>query len=173
MHNTSITLLERYRYSLFFVSPNLELSLNENNEDLFTPFFNPELQAVYHSAKPPWEHIEEWLPVLSNEWSELHKELSIRYNSTKEETFPLMKRGISVFFMMLFWSNQQPVTLLEWEKPIKGFKVVCLNPIERIAFILKQPNAYFSFLQLHEMMDELHKSSAKHIALNKRKYDNR
>lgn len=170
MSSHNITLSERYLNPLFFNKQVIELPVNSGSDkNLFHPLFNPDLQASYRSAEKPWEDMKKWLPILVDEWSSVEKTLHSLYQTKSPEVRPLMIEGISIFFMMLYWGNGRAVDLSGWGKSINDLNITCVNVHERLSFVLKGPYSYFSFIQLREMIHELHKLLAKHLIMANKK----
>ncbi|TDL34765.1 hypothetical protein E2R51_03330 [Jeotgalibacillus sp. S-D1] len=170
MSSHKITLTDRYRHPLFFKETALELPVNSSSEyNLFQPLFNPDLQASYLSEEKPWEDIKKWVPILVEEWKVIEKSLASLYQSRSLEARPLMIEGISIFYMMLYWGNGRPVDLSGWEESVNDLLITCVNVHERLSFVMTRPDSYFAFIQLREMIGELHKLISKHLIMANKK----
>ncbi|MEW9500177.1 YpoC family protein [Jeotgalibacillus marinus] len=169
MNKGSITLADRYMHPLFFKEQEVELPRNGEEHALYSPLFQPDLQATYHGYNPPWESFENWLEILLNEWNLLKEELQPLFEVRSKEAEPLMVKGLSLFYMMIYWSNGRAVDLNNWETSIKELQVSFVNPVERLSFIINRPSMYFSYRQLDEIFTELHKAIAKNQMIKNRK----
>ncbi|MDZ5711978.1 YpoC family protein [Jeotgalibacillus haloalkalitolerans] len=156
---------DQYKHQLFY--PDLdEVEIEESNR--FEPFFAADLIAMKNDQKP-WEDLEHWSGLIQREWEVLADEMRPLFEGQADQTYDGMVKGLSLFFTLLYWTNEQHVSVAAWEEDIKNFEVAIMNPQERISFILKRPAVYFSFIQLDEMFRELIKTSAKFNAIKKRK----
>ncbi|KIL44167.1 YpoC family protein [Jeotgalibacillus soli] len=164
-----IVLRERYLNPLFFSTDQLVLSEEKSERTLFEPLFFPDIQAEYFAHYPPWEQFEHWLPILLGEWKILQEELYPIFEERSKESEPLMIKAIAILFMMLFWSNGRSVQLKEWESAVPGLSISFVNPVERVSFIVNRPAVYFSYIQLGELITELHKAIEKDRVMKKRK----
>lgn len=123
----------------------------------------------YTQEKENWVVSEVEIEQLLYQWKEDVFPILQNLHSKREiqTVIPLMKKGISLFFSLLFWTNEKPVHLNEWEKNLDSFSFIPLNTIERLQFIMKHPNLYHSFIQLKELMSEMEKLYRKSLIMKK------
>lgn len=114
----------------------------------------------------PWEIPDQTIPTVMNEWGKIKEELSIKFSNRDHVVAELMKKGIALFYEILYWSNNQPVVLVD------GIDVnLVIKPInfdERMKFILSRINNYHSFVQLTELFVEMEKVFWKHQVIMKK-----
>ncbi|KIL48026.1 YpoC family protein [Jeotgalibacillus campisalis] len=163
--NNKIELQNRYKNELFFSGDEIELALPLKEGGLFQPYFQPEFQWSQTDQRPPWEEINYWLPLLKEEWELINDRLTSNFDKNNPAVKQDMVKGFSIFFMMLFWSNGKPVDVNSWKESSLPFKTTCLNLIERLEFALNNADSYFARIQLNELVLEIHKKSAKKLAL--------
>lgn len=164
----NIEVPKQLEHSFFFSEE--KVSWPQNNINIFCPEIPFIHEIAYYSiinSYKPWENITESIPVLLNEWDKLKKDLVKLFETRdKKNTMLPMKRGISFFIELLYWTNEKPVVLVpmiinpEWKyKPV--------NVKERFEFLLSRPNLYHSFIQLSELMAEMEKQYAKKLVIEK------
>ncbi|WP_404403452.1 YpoC family protein [Jeotgalibacillus malaysiensis] len=157
---------DQYKHPLFYQPDHVEVEIDDKRS--FDPYFAEDLLARHHQVKP-WEDIESCIGSINEEWKVLSDEMRPLFEGQAEKTFDSMVKGISLFFTLLYWTNEKHVSVSTWAEDIKHFEVSIMNPHERISFVMKRPAVYFSFIQLDEMFRELTKTSAKFAAIKKRK----
>lgn len=160
------------KYRLFFKEDQTTI----HHEGIFEPpYFRQELlfyQSLDHTAY--WNAFHEVLPQLTAEWKEIESVLTQLFASKHQDTRTRMTDGIALFFMFLFWSNDEPVHLQKWQEKTKHYAVKPVNLEERLQFILDRPFSYPAFRQLSALMLEQQKRIAvkrtkeKHLMKNKK-----
>lgn len=115
----------------------------------------------------PWEMREQTIPILLKECAVIREQLETIFQKRKNKlALPLMKQGIGLFVEMFHWVNQVPVKLnpsIQYEKlPIQP-----INVKERLEFLFMRPNAYHSFVQLFELVEEMEKLYQKSLTMEK------
>lgn len=115
---------------------------------------------VYH----PWEHVEKHAVFLLAEWKKIKVACQNLFSERKaKQALEPMKEGIALFFTTIFWMNNQPVQLMEWEQKVDEFRIKPVNLVERLTFIVQRPAFYHSFIQLSELFRELEKNYVTNI----------
>ena len=118
----------------------------------------------------PWEHVKEVFADVVNDWKDIQAQLDELYQQRKTgQVGPLMKQGISICFASLFWLNEKPIILHEWQKAIDELPFVPVNFAERMEFVLARPNLYQSFKVLEQFMVEVEKLFVRSQILKKKK----
>ncbi|MBU8879062.1 hypothetical protein BGM26_08705 [Bacillus sp. FJAT-29790] len=156
--------------SPFFFSAGEPLIVEKDslkNLNLSIPFL---YEAAFFSgmdAIKPWLMQEECIPLLLKEWQaeKLILEELFAKRDRKQAAAP-MKKGISLFLELVYWTNGEPAKLsstLEFDK----LKNKPVNLKERLNFILDRPALYHAFMQLTELMTEMEKQYMKQLALKK------
>ncbi|MBS4173241.1 YpoC family protein [Bacillus sp. FJAT-49736] len=164
----NIAVPKELRHPLFFPQENILIS--ENKHDYTHQLFLPELLFYNQiSNESPWLKPEISVPVLSDKWNTLREELSSIVKGRNKDTGSKMLEGISLFLSLLFWSNNNPVHLYDWEKQVKLFAIKPYNCKERLHFILANYRNYSAFIQLSELFLEQQKHFAKKIVMEKYK----
>jgi hypothetical protein len=155
--------------SYFFSQQNV--MINKDDINCVEPFFAYEI--LYYSNKLPkpypWENQMESILSVIALWEEEKLLLAELYARRSKEIRGSMKKGIALFYMLIFWSNDRPVQLTDDINVMKGWKLKAVNLEERLAFVRKNPHLYHSFAQLSELFIEQHKLCAKKQALQKGK----
>jgi len=133
-------------------------------------FFLPELlYFTMDSADTPWLCSEIQIPLIVKKWTEIKDELISVLKARNKEIKLYMLKGIELYFSLLFWSNNVPVRLSEWQKHVEFLVCKSVNVEERLSFILKKCNSYPAYIQLSELFIEQQKHFAKKIAIEKYK----
>ncbi|MDQ0176165.1 YpoC family protein [Bacillus chungangensis] len=139
------------------------------------PYFKEELlfyQGLDHVDY--WNDFHQVLPQLTAEWDKIDSALTELFASRHPNSQFRMVDGIALFFMFLFWSNEEPVHLQGWMEKTKHYAVKPVNLEERLQFILARPFSYPAFRQLSALMLEQQKRIAvkrtkeKHLLNNKK-----
>lgn len=130
-------------------------------------FLNEILYYNGITAYKPWVAATESIPIILKEWQSLKVEIeSMHRNKEKNDVIQTMKKGISLFMQMLFWSNETPVCL----KVPFNFSDLIYKPMnveERITFTLERPGLFHSYIQLTELFIEQEKLFFKKIVIKK------
>jgi hypothetical protein len=113
----------------------------------------------------PWEIPDQSIPSVINEWEKIKEELTIKFSNRDHAVGELMRKGIALFYEVLYWSNNQPVVL---DDQIDGNMIKPINSGERLKFILSRMNNYHSFVQLTELFIEMEKLFWKHQVIMKK-----
>ena len=142
----------------------MELSQVEKIEwhDQYSESFHANVPFLYETAfyhgmdvLKPWEIPDQTIPSVINEWGKIKEELTIKFSNRDHVVVELMRKGIALFYEVLYWSNDQPVVLengMDMNLAIKP-----INSEERLKFILSRMNNYHSFIQLTELFIEMEK----------------
>ncbi|WP_227395303.1 YpoC family protein [Jeotgalibacillus aurantiacus] len=160
---TEYELHQAYRHPLFYD----EKDQTVVRQSAFEPSFIEDMIARAEE-ETPWDDIEKLIPVIIGEWKRLADVMRPLFEDRPKETHDLMVKGLSLFLTLLFWTNEKYVNVYDWESELDHLEVKIVNPKERIQFVLKRPAVYFSFIQLDEMMTEMHKMAAKKVAMKKK-----
>lgn len=170
MKDKIIPLPNELNDSFFFTEGNIAWTIDDETE------FNPQKPFIYEAAYfshitsiRPWEHSENLITLLLQEWLGLKDHLQSIFEKRDRKTALLpMKKGISLFLEFLHWANEHPVVL----SPEINFDKLLIKPVnikERLAFIMARPDLYHSFMQLVELMTEMEKGYNKALAIKKLK----
>ncbi|MFI8688402.1 YpoC family protein [Rossellomorea sp. NPDC077527] len=114
----------------------------------------------------PWLIQGIWIKDIIGAWKEEENHLKTLFKSRSKDALQSMKKGIGMFYMLLFWSNKQPVNLQGWRSSVEGLSVKPINTVERLSFIMDNPALYHSYIQLAQLFEEQQKQFAKYQALN-------
>lgn len=110
----------------------------------------------------PWKHSEVVIPSIMLSWKEKQSLLADLYTKRAvKEAAPYMKEGIKYTLAALFYANEQPIVLNDWQNKVDQLPNVPVNFTERMTFILSRPNLYQSFKALEQIMIELEKMYAR------------
>lgn len=104
---------------------------------------------------------------LLEEWEKVKKELEELFaeRDHKSAVQP-MKKGTDLFLEILICVNKlsfEPSHNLHYE----NFRIKPINVADRLNFIIKRPGLYQSFIQLTELINEIHKQFQKQEAIKK------
>ena len=141
----------------------LELSQVEKIDwhDQYAESFHANIPFLYEAAfdhgmdvLKPWKIPDQTIPAVMNEWGKIKEELTIKFSNRDHAVGELMRKGISLFYEVLYWSNNQPAVL---DIPIYENLIKPINSGERLKFILSRMNNYHSFVQLTELFIEMEK----------------
>ncbi|OXS80246.1 YpoC family protein [Domibacillus enclensis] len=128
------------------------------------PYFRYEL-----NGEKPWEQEKNGLPLLQEAWEQAVKQLEekqlARSKDVKEEVDTLL----ALFFMALFWANNQPAAPVLWMEKEPDLMVKPINFLERFTYIDSRPYTYMAYRQLIELMTELKKASAVQLLKSSRR----
>ncbi|WP_042346467.1 YpoC family protein [Bacillus massiliigorillae] len=110
----------------------------------------------------PWTKSEVVIPDIMLAWKEKQVILADLYakRAAKEAT-QHMKVSIKYALAALYYANEQPIILNDWQKHVEQLEHVPVNFTERMTFILSRPNLYQSFKALEQIMIELEKMYAR------------
>ncbi|KPL59807.1 YpoC family protein [Rossellomorea vietnamensis] len=150
----------------FFFSED-RVKIEESNIDPCDPVFAYEI-LYYNEMSPdslPWLVQGEWVKDIIMEWEKEEDHLKGLFKSRSKGLLEWMRKSIGRFYVLLYWSNKQPVNLDNWQSSIEHFTLKPVNVIERLIFIRNNPALYHSFIQLSQLFEELYKQYAKHQAL--------
>ncbi|NPC92834.1 hypothetical protein HOO54_11475 [Bacillus sp. WMMC1349] len=125
--------------------------------------------TLEEGAVKPWEHPQEWVPLLFQTWEERKKQLLPVFQTRKSRcSQDEMLTGVCCFIASLYWTMGKPVTTLAWKTLIQeNFPAKPINWAERLEFILLKPTQYHCFIQLDELFTEMKKQFYKYAVMNK------
>ncbi|MDR7075316.1 hypothetical protein J2Y03_000304 [Neobacillus niacini] len=132
------------------------------DKQIFVPFLE-EMELATQIENP-----DEAISHLLAEWGQVKGELEILYrNREQKTTLQGMKKGIGLFILFLYLSNDSQANLKELE-PIDFIEMKPVNLEERLGFIISRPTLFHSYRQLTELMVEQEKLYAKKNIVKKR-----
>ena len=132
------------------------------DKQLFIPFLE-EIELVVQVENP-----NEAISHLLVEWGLVKGELEVLYrNREQKTTHQGMKKGIGLFILFLYLSNDSQVDHKELE-PIDLLEMKPVNLEERLGFIISRPTLFHSYRQLTELIVEQEKLYAKKNIVKKR-----
>ena len=107
-----------------------------------------------------------YLPEVLQEWEKLKAELHEKYTAREKRSVPeMMRKGIALFYELLFWCNHKPVDLNK--EQLTELTIKPINTAERLAFITTRPANYHSYVQLAELFMELQKIFSREQVMKK------
>jgi hypothetical protein len=152
----------------------IELSQVEEIDwnDIDAESFREDIPFLYEAAffygmdvLKPWEIPDQSIPSIMREWGMIKEALTIKFSNRDRAVEKLMRKGISLFYELLYWGNKQPVVLDE--QNYEGF-IKPINSDERLKFIRSRMSNYHSFVQLTELFIEMEKIFWKQQAIMKK-----
>ncbi|RLQ95134.1 YpoC family protein [Falsibacillus albus] len=117
------------------------------------------------AADQPWMEIQLNMPLLMDEWKRLDAILYRLFSERSKEIVDPMKLSISFFLKILYWTNNRPVQLSNWQQELSNLRVIPVNTLERLQFIESNPFLYHSYKQVSELIKEQSKLFAKYSAM--------
>lgn len=133
--------------------------------------FYYDIQEVLGKALcKPWENNEEYVPILFEEWNVKKVKLNklFKERNKKEARAPMIIQ-LALMIDAISWLNGEPVrNLTDWKNWMSNLLLKPINAVERIAFIMKVPDNYHSFIQLSELFSELEKIFHKEKMMKKK-----
>ncbi len=133
------------------------------------PFINELLFYLGFASNEPWTKMDIEYKNIMEEWEKEKERIQFLHQKRVKISHEEMKKSLSLYFKLLFWSNQVPVDLANWPKKVLGFSVCPVNLTERLSFILQRPTLFSSFIQLIELFQESHKQFVKSQVIINRK----
>ncbi|MDP4549760.1 hypothetical protein Q9251_02545 [Alkalihalobacillus macyae] len=122
------------------------------------PFLFEVMHVQGDYTERPWDHPEAYLNAYFMEWkickpqlAKLFAERNKCYATTE------MTAQIGYFFEALFWMNGLPASPGIWDEIFNTLSIKPLNGKERLQYLLNQPGLFVSFIQLDELIEEMHK----------------
>ncbi|WP_377802107.1 YpoC family protein [Bacillus benzoevorans] len=109
---------------------------------------------------------EQRITFFLDEWEKVKDELHGRFSKREQNDVPeLMKKGIALFYEMIFWCNKGSVEFSREE--LEQLDLKPINAVERLSFITSRPSNYHSYVQLTELFIELEKIFSKEQIMKK------
>ncbi|PLT34906.1 YpoC family protein [Bacillus sp. V5-8f] len=164
---------EELKHPLFFSGEDAVISpaaLQDRGIAGVNPYFAYEL--LYWNGLNgyrPWEADQLSLVEIFSHWKRINQKAGLLFSDRKaEDACIYMIEGLSLFFSALFWLNNKPVSLKNWEAAIESFPFKPVNTSDRLSFIFFRPGLYHSYVQLAELFAELEKLYYKKEILSKK-----
>ncbi len=152
----------------FFFSVDDTLKIDESQFEPCNPLFAFEI--LYYNGRSedamPWMVQRAWVNDLIKDWKKEEEHMKALFKGRSRDISDLMRRSIGRFYILLYWSNKQPVNLNNWETRVERFSLKPVNVVERLTFIRGNPALYHSYIQLVQLFEEQHKQYAKYLAFN-------
>lgn len=150
----------------FFFKGNNEISIKENSpfeeNFIFEVFFYNGIEAA-----KPWLDSNMAIDSLLERWLIIKESLqALHHDREQKGVLDCMEKGIGLFLQFLFWSNDQPVQLMD-SIPYDRLQVKPVNLRERLEFIILKPKLHHSFIQLSELIEEQKKHFGKKNSMKK------
>ncbi|MBM7703321.1 YpoC family protein [Metabacillus iocasae] len=121
-------------------------------------------------SEEPWKKQSDYMPTMFQVWREQKDFIADLYKK-REATYALdpMRHAIANFISALFWTNGVNVPrLTHLEEDLNKLTYKPINVYERLAFVMKKPFLYHSFIQLGELYQELERLYAKMLIVQKK-----
>ena len=113
----------------------------------------------------PWKIPDQTIPSVMNRWENIKEELTIKFSKRDHDVEELMRKGIALFYEVLYWSNNRPVVFYN----LMDENLIHTNQFrERLKFIFSRMNSYHSFIQLTALFIEMEKLFWKHQVIMKK-----
>ncbi len=126
-------------------------------------------EAAFHNGLDvlkPWKIADQTIPGVIHEWGNIKEELTIKFAKRDHVMIEeLMRKGIALFYEVLYWSNHRPVVF--YEPRDVNLIIIPINFWERMKFISSRIKNYHSFVQLTELFNEMEKLFWKHQVMKK------
>ncbi|WP_064091425.1 YpoC family protein [Rossellomorea aquimaris] len=170
MSGISIEVPEEIFDAYFFAEKKVTLrSSPERDFQWEYPYFDYEIQYYNGESLPyaPWNDIEHAVSAILCMWREVEGELATLLKERSSKVEIVMKKGIALYYMLLFWSNAKPVKLHNWIGELENLPIKPVNVKDRLLFVRENIRLYHSYIQLSQLFGEHHKQFAKCISLEK------
>ena len=170
MREVSIEIPEEMFDPYFFLEK--RVTLRESIERDFQweyPYFPFEIQFFNgkNLSYVPWMDSELAVKAILSSWREVERELATLLKKRSNKVESVMKKGIALYYMLMFWSNAKPVKLHNWIGELENLSIKPVNVKDRLCFSRENIRLYHSYIQLSQLFDEHHKQFAKCNALEK------
>lgn len=148
--------------SKFLKSPfyvNKEIVENENIKIENQPFIYESIQLRNQLTKTIPENSDQIIQKMFDDWKAESEQLTNYFKERNRKlTYQPIIRGLANFISIITWINN--VLLEDLDDVLNGLgdlKNVPVNLIERITFVMNQPDHYHSFIQLSGLYVEIEK----------------
>ncbi|WP_226672893.1 YpoC family protein [Rossellomorea aquimaris] len=166
--STTVFNIPRELRDSFFFSNDDKLKIDESQFEPCNPLFAFEI--LYYNGESvnpmPWTVQGAWAKDIIREWKKEEVHIKALFKSRSKNVLESMRKSIGGFYLLLYWTNKQPVNLNNWETRVERFSLKPVNVVERLTFIRGNPALYHSYIQLVQLFEEQHKQYAKYQALN-------
>ncbi|WP_379968461.1 YpoC family protein [Ectobacillus sp. sgz5001026] len=117
----------------------------------------------------PWNKREKTVPIILQMWKQNKDSIASLFRQRKrKEAGPPMVTNTARFLSILFWMNETYLSSLQqYTVQIEALRRKPVNVVERLDFILEQPDHYHSFIQLSELYEEVEKLFEKTMIMKK------
>ncbi|WP_332693219.1 YpoC family protein [Halalkalibacter lacteus] len=117
----------------------------------------------------PWEQKHDFLPIMFQWWCEEEMQLAKYYKQRNPlAAKEMMRTMLAVFIDSLFWLNDRKVDGIDdLQHSVNSLIHKPVNSVERLHYLLSEPNRYHTFVQLKALFSELRKLYAKMKVMEK------
>ncbi|MBN8190710.1 hypothetical protein JI667_00995 [Bacillus sp. NTK074B] len=166
MSTTVFNIPRELRDPFFFTDD--KLKFNESQIKPCNPLFAFEI--LYYNGENvnpvPWMVQGAFAKDIIRDWKKEEDHIKALFRSRSKNVLESMRKSIGGFYLLLYWTNKQPVNLDNWQSTVERFSLKPVNVVERLTFIRDNPALYHSYIQLAQLFEEQHKQYAKYLALN-------
>ncbi|WP_377888833.1 YpoC family protein [Alkalihalobacillus sp. R86527] len=152
-------------HSLFFDESNWHEEFLKSSKR--KPFYY-ELRASHTKNSNPWHSPEPFIKEYFERWNEVEGHIGKLFSSrNKEEASIEMVYQIGYFMETLFWLNEKMALAGVWQERFASIEIAPINGKERLQYVIDHYDHYTSFVQLRELVNELHKKWMRNEAMKK------
>ncbi|WP_421379163.1 YpoC family protein [Bacillus salacetis] len=167
----SLSVPKEVMHPLFYTENGEKVNVESQQPDPLNPVFSYEI--LFYNNLPviakPWE-ASSYIKKAEMKWQGIKEELDAAFSARSgDEIKSLMKKGIALFMMYLFWTNAMPSKPAMWKENLDKMNVKPVNVLERLSFVLMHHSLFHSYKQLDQLFIEQLKQYAKNQAMLKQK----
>lgn len=156
MEDKKVVLSNELHHSFFFMESDWIGILKQRDGRL--PFSFEVMHQRGNDSDKPWDAPDTYLNQYFIEWKVLKPQLAKLFGERGRcHVTTEMTAQIGYFLEALFWINGLRACPGIWKEIFDTLAVKPLNGKERIQYLFDQPGHYVSFIQLDEMIGEMHK----------------
>ncbi|MCA0985742.1 YpoC family protein [Guptibacillus algicola] len=130
--------------------------------------FSYERSARQTNRAYPWYAPAPYVKAYFEQWNEVHLNIGTLFsNRNKKEASIEMVYQIGYFIEALFWINEEMALVGLWQEKFTCIEIAPINGKERLQYVIDHYDHYTAFVQLRELVNDLHKKWMKNEAIKK------
>ncbi|WP_270179017.1 YpoC family protein [Alkalihalobacillus sp. CinArs1] len=136
------------------------------------PFFYEVQEFLGQKDERPWDSPTSHLKEYFEQWKDVEETIRAFFSSRKKKEASIeMVFQIGYLMEALFWLNGRRALAGEWQATIRSLEISPINGAERLNYVIDHYDHYTSFVQLRELIHDLHKKWMKNEAIKKSQSD--
>lgn len=130
--------------------------------------FSYERSARQTGRTNPWHAPAPYVKAYFEQWNEVQGSIGKLFsNRNKQEASIEMVYQIGYFIETLFWINEKMAVVGVWQEKFTSLEIAPINGKERLQYVINHYDHYTAFVQLRELVNDLHKKWMKNEAIKK------